>query len=78
MPYRFLDEEDEQKAILDGDKIKISLYKALLFIHISDGIKSGILNLKYSYKYKKFKLFDSKEEYKTKQKATLLKQYEIE
>lgn len=38
----------------DEGRIKISLYKALLFLHISDGIKSGILNLKYSYKYKSF------------------------
>lgn len=33
-PIDFLD-EDEQEAIVDGDKIKISLYKALLFIHIN-------------------------------------------
>ena len=76
-PIDFLD-EDEQEAIVDGDKIKISLYKALLFIHISDGIKSGILNLKYSYKYKSFESYlIPKEEYK-EQKNDLLKRYEIE
>lgn len=30
---------------------KTSLYKDLLFIHIADAIKSGELNLKYSYRY---------------------------
>lgn len=53
-PTYFL-EDDEKIALIDDEgKIKISLYKALLFLHISDGIKSGILNLKYSYKYKNF------------------------
>lgn len=76
-PIEFL-YEDEQEAILDADKIKISLYKALLFIHISDGIKSGILNLKYSYIYKSFKSYlIPKEEYK-EQKDKLLKQYDLE
>ena len=53
-PIDFL-EDDEKIALIDDEgRIKISLYKALLFLHISDGIKSGILNLKYSYKYKSF------------------------
>jgi len=53
-PIHFLD-EDEKLAVYDSEsKIRLSLYKALLFIHISDGIKSGILNLKYSSKYKSF------------------------
>ncbi len=30
------------------------MYKSLLFIHITDDIKSGALNLKHSYKYKAF------------------------
>lgn len=52
-PSLFLD-EDEQIAIFNGDKFRISLYKVLLFFHISDAIKNGTLNLKYSYRYKKF------------------------
>ena len=35
----------------DG-KLNTSLYKVLLFIHIANGIKSGALNLLYSYRYK--------------------------
>jgi hypothetical protein len=64
-PIDFLN-DDEKLAIFDSDdgKMKISLYKALLFIHISDGIRSGILNLKYSYKYKSFEEYlISKEEF---------------
>ena len=58
--------------------MKISLYKALLFIHISDGIRSGILNLKYSYKYKRFEEYlISKEEF-TNKKNELLIYHELE
>ncbi len=43
---------DEKEAVADDKKeLKISLYKILLFIHIADAIKSGELNLKYSYRY---------------------------
>ena len=34
------------------EKLKTSLYKVLLFIHIANGIRSGALNLLYSYRYK--------------------------
>ncbi len=54
LPINFLEEEEQRIIIDDEGKIRVSLYKALLFIHISDGIRSGILNLKYSYKYKSF------------------------
>lgn len=50
-PTDFLN-ENENDALLDGEKIRISLYKALLFIHSADAIKSGKLNLKDSYRYK--------------------------
>lgn len=52
-PKDFL-EEKEQELIFEEDKFRISLYKVLLFFAISDGIKSGKLNLKYSYRYKNF------------------------
>lgn len=35
----------------DNDRFRISLYKALLFIHIASAIKSGKISLKYSYRY---------------------------
>jgi TnpA family transposase len=77
-PIEFLAEEEKQ-AVYDSDsKIRVSLYKALLFIHISDGIKSGIVNLKYSYKYKSFEEYlIPKDEYQAK-KSELLKHNELE
>ena len=35
----------------DGN-LRVSLYKALLFIHVMGAIKSGTLNLEHSYKYR--------------------------
>ena len=52
-PKAFLDEE-ERITVFDGDKFRVSLYKILLFFHVSDAIKNGTLNLKYSYRYKNF------------------------
>ncbi|MDQ7060686.1 MAG: hypothetical protein Q9M43_05945 [Sulfurimonas sp.] len=43
-PREFLSEE-EQTAIYDSGKFRVSLYKALLFFHVSDAIKNGTLNL---------------------------------
>lgn len=50
-PTEFL--EDTEKEVLIGDDkvFRSSLYKILLFIHAADAIKSGELNLKYSYRY---------------------------
>jgi hypothetical protein len=52
VPMEFL--KPEELDILSSGKFRVSLYKILLFFHVSDGIKSGILNLKYSYKRKDF------------------------
>ena len=38
-PVKFL-ESDAQKALVDDGKFRVSLYKVLLFIAVSDGIKS--------------------------------------
>jgi Domain of unknown function (DUF4158) len=51
-PLEFLSEE-ERDALWDKDnRFRTSLYKILLFIHCADAIKSGALNLYYSYRYK--------------------------
>lgn len=76
-PVNFLDEE-EKKVIYDGDKVKISLYKIILFFHVSDGIKSGILNLKHSYKYKNFEKYLINQDEWGKNKKQLLKTHELE
>jgi hypothetical protein len=76
-PKEFLSDE-EKNAVYNRGKFKISLYKALLFFHVSDAIKNGTLNLKYSLKYRNFEnyLID-KSEWK-KNKNTLLKIHELE
>ena len=76
-PKEFLSDE-EKTAVYDSGKFRISLYKALLFFHVSDTIKNGTLNLTYSLKYRNFEdyLID-KEEWK-KNKKTLLKVHELE
>jgi TnpA family transposase len=53
-PLDFLKPE-EQDLVFDGQgKLRISLYKILLFTHISLLVKSGGLNLRYSYRYRSF------------------------
>jgi TnpA family transposase len=47
----FLD-DDVKEAIYTDGKLRISLYKVLLFANMADAIKSGRLNLLYSYRYK--------------------------
>ena len=50
-PTGFL-EKDKLQAAVTEDKINPSLYKAFLFIHIANAVKSGLLNLIHSYKYR--------------------------
>jgi TnpA family transposase len=50
-PAGFLSSE-ERTAVNKDDKFRVSLYKALLFLHVQNGIKSGALNLEHSYKYR--------------------------
>jgi hypothetical protein len=50
-PTAFLDPEERAAVSKDG-KFRVSLYKALLFLHVQNGIKSGALNLEHSYKYR--------------------------
>lgn len=53
-PLEFL-QSHEQRVVFDqDDKLRISLYKVLLFEKIASSLKSGALNLQYSYKYRAF------------------------
>jgi hypothetical protein len=47
-PMTFLTDE-EADAVLAGDRFRVSLYKAFLFLHVQNGIKSGTLNLHHSH-----------------------------
>jgi len=53
-PVDFFDTAEQEILFDSNGKIRISLYKVLLFTKVADGIRSGALNLKYSYKYRAF------------------------
>jgi TnpA family transposase len=76
-PKKFLSDE-EKTAVYDSGKFRVSLYKALLFFHVSDAVKNGTLNLKHSLKYRNFEdyLIDKNEWEKNKE--TLLKFHELD
>jgi TnpA family transposase len=64
--------EEERNSLLQSstdEPFRISLYKMFLFIAIADGIKSGSLNLKNSYRYRAFNdyLIDMSEYTRTKE-----------
>lgn len=50
-PSDILNDEEKEALRDDNNVFRASLYKMLLFIHTAEAIKSGELNLKYSYKY---------------------------
>jgi len=52
-PLDFL-EPQERKSVIgtDGEKFRTFLYKAFLFMHTANAIKSGNLNLEQSYKHR--------------------------
>jgi len=53
-PLNFLDEGQLKVVFDEKGKLRVSLYKFLLFQQIAESIKSGVLNLKHSYKYRPF------------------------
>ena len=73
----FLDEE-QRKIVMIEQKINPSLYKAFMFIHIANAIKSGTLNLKYSYKYRPLDDYIIGKERWNKEKGQLIRQAGLE
>lgn len=49
-PLRFLEPQEQQAVLDDAGAIRVSLYKALLFIKIAEALKGGVLNLRHSYR----------------------------
>lgn len=70
-PLAFLSNE-EQKTVYAKEKLRVSLYKALLCIHVANGVKSGRINLLYSYRYKSIEDYLIDEPTWHKNKITLL------
>ena len=71
-PLAFL-KEIEKKAVVNDDAFNSSLYKILLFIHMADAIKSGQLNLAYSYRYKAIQAYLIEPSQWLQNKETLLR-----
>jgi TnpA family transposase len=51
-PVEFLDPQEQQAVFDETGAIRGSLYKALLFIKITEALKGGVLNVRHSYKYR--------------------------
>ena len=54
LPIDFLGMDERQKIFTDSGKLRISLYKALLFREIKEHIKAGSLNVISCYEYRSF------------------------
>ena len=51
-PVSFLTVEQNTAVFSEETKFRVSLYKALLYIAVADAIKSGVLNIVHSEKYR--------------------------
>lgn len=71
-PISFLSKQD--LAAIERDDLSISLYKCLLFIYISKGIKSGDLNLACSYRFRSIQDYMIDKEYWEARKYQILRE----
>lgn len=51
-PIAFLTPEQRRVIVAQDGKFRVSLYKALLYLAVAEAIKSGVLNLLHSEKYR--------------------------
>ena len=51
-PLGFLEQQEQQLVMNEAGKLRISLYKALLFLKLAEAVKAGALNVRHSYKYR--------------------------
>ena len=72
-PLDFLEKQQQEALVDKRGCFRVSLYKMLLFRAIFYGIKSGKLNLEYSFRYKAFEEYLFKFTYWKKHKIDLLK-----
>jgi len=72
-PVNFLNIK-EKEAVYSDNKLVVSLYKIILFAHLFDGIKSGKLNLRHSYRYKAIHEYLIDDAYWESHKSELLEQ----
>lgn len=72
VPVEFLDAEKRELLLDVKGRLKISLYKALLFKKVAEGFRSGALSIKYSFKYRSFDDYLISSKYWKKHKKNLL------
>ena len=69
----------ERKAVTEtGSRFRVSLYKALLFVHIQNAIKSGTFNLKHSDKYRSLDGYLIERQQWEQEKATLIERANLQ
>ena len=76
-PMGFL-KDVERKEVTKEDGFRVSLYKILLFINVAEGIKSGKLNLKQSYRYKSLEEYMIERETWENEGETILKDTDLQ
>ena len=54
LPIDFLNMDEQQRIYTDQGKLKVSLYKMLLFKQIQEHLKSGELHVENSYNYQAY------------------------
>jgi TnpA family transposase len=77
-PTSFLTEEEVDKLYNEDNHFQISLYKALLITKTVEAIKSGVINLKHSYKYLTLQKYLIPKNDWDSHKATYLKEAKLE
>ena len=78
VPVDFLKPEDKDNLFNSVGKIKVSLYKSLIFIYTAKGIKSGSLSIMYSYKFRAFEDYLIPLDYWNENKKELLNRSGLE
>jgi len=77
-PIDFLEDEQQEACFDNEGEFKKNLYKVFLFFKIADDIKSGSLNLKYSYKYRSFDDYLIPKEIWNEKRQEYIKKAELE
>ncbi len=75
-PTAFLS-DSELASLYHENKFVVPLYKCLLFVHISKGIRSDKLNLLYSYRYRAFQDYMIDKQYWKDNKERILEECDL-
>ena len=76
-PANFMSTAEQEALEDDNGKFSVSLYKALLYIHAANALKSGIISLKPSYRYLSLESYLYPIEKWLKHKVNLLEDAEL-